>query len=62
MEATEQWMTGRYASLAVDGTPADAARGLVNLVNIQGSGEITITPAVKAVSGERRTRSDGSHG
>ncbi|KPI28667.1 hypothetical protein OV320_5128 [Actinobacteria bacterium OV320] len=44
MEATEQWMTGRYASLAVDGTPADAARGLVNLVNIQGSGEITITP------------------
>ncbi|MFD9431067.1 hypothetical protein [Streptomyces sp. NPDC060002] len=44
MEATEQRITGRYASLAVDGTPADAARSLVNLVNVQGPGKMVITP------------------
>ncbi|MEU2901031.1 hypothetical protein ACWC4E_32860 [Streptomyces sp. NPDC001273] len=45
MEATGQRISGRYASLSVDGTPADAARSLVNLVNIQGPGEIAISPA-----------------
>ncbi|MGX5214310.1 hypothetical protein ACWKT3_37440 [Streptomyces violaceus] len=47
MEATGQRITGRYASLAVDGPPAEAARNLVNLVNVQGPGEIVITPASK---------------
>ncbi|MFE9763496.1 hypothetical protein ACFYPC_03000 [Streptomyces sp. NPDC005808] len=47
MEAIGQRITGRYASLAVNGPPAEAARDLVNLVNVQGAGEIAITPASK---------------
>jgi predicted NBD/HSP70 family sugar kinase len=44
MATAEQWrLSGQYISLDVNGTADDAARGVVNLVNIQGSGRISLS-------------------
>lgn len=44
----ETQLCGKFASLQIQGSPNDIARSFVNLVNLQGSGEIHVDPASSA--------------
>ncbi len=44
MALTEWTLAGGYGSLRVRGSPGEAARGVVNLVNMQGAGPIGVRP------------------